>query len=199
MFAVAHRHLLVLLLAVAHHQHVRNLLQLRFADLQVDLFVAVVQRGANARRVQLLLDRPRILHLPVRNRQHRRLHRRQPQRKRPGVELDQVRNHPLHGADDGAMDHHRPVLLAVRAHVLQPELVGQVEIHLDRRVRFLVPHHVGQLDIQLRPVKRRLARRFHVRQPERIHGLAQHPFAQRPHLVVVDVLLLFALSRSDSR
>ena len=54
--AVAHGHLAVLLLAIAHHQHVGDFLQLGFADLEVHLFAAVVHRGADAGGVQLLLN-----------------------------------------------------------------------------------------------------------------------------------------------
>ena len=54
MLAVAHRHLPVLLLAIAHHQHVRDLLQLRVADLEVHLLAAVVHGDADAGGVELL-------------------------------------------------------------------------------------------------------------------------------------------------
>ena len=68
MLAIAHSDLAALLLAIPHHQHVRDLLHLRVADLQVHFLVALVHRRANARLLQLLLDVARILGLPVRNR-----------------------------------------------------------------------------------------------------------------------------------
>ena len=60
--------------AAAHHQHVRDLLQLRLADLQVDLLAAVVHRGADAGRVELLPDGARVIRLPVGDGQHDGLH-----------------------------------------------------------------------------------------------------------------------------
>ncbi len=47
--AVADRDALVLGLAIAHHQHVGNLLQLRVANFEVDFLVAVVERHAECR------------------------------------------------------------------------------------------------------------------------------------------------------
>ena len=76
------------------------------------------------------------------------------------------------------------------ADVIQVELARQVEIHLDGRVSLFVPHHVGELDIELGTVEGRLAGRVDIRQPERVHGFAQHALAELPHGVVIDVLLL---------
>ena len=55
-FAVADADGSVLRLAVAHHQHVRHFLQLGFADLEVHLFLAVVEVDAEPGVFELLLD-----------------------------------------------------------------------------------------------------------------------------------------------
>ena len=46
----------------------------------------------------------------VGDRQHHQLHRRQPGREGAAVRLDEVRDRPLHAADDAAVDHDRAVL-----------------------------------------------------------------------------------------
>ena len=65
------------------------------------------------------------------DRQDGHLHRGVPGRERAAVLLDQVREQPLHAADDAAVHHHRPVLAAVRADVRQVELLRLVEVDLD--------------------------------------------------------------------
>ena len=69
----------------------------------------------------------------VADRDDRRLHRRQPQRERARVVLDQHAEEALHRAEQRAVDHARPVLAAVLADVLEVEALGQVEVELDRR------------------------------------------------------------------
>ena len=154
MLAVAHRHLAVLLFAVAHHQHVRDLLQLRVADLEVDLLVALVHGGADAGRVELLLDAARVFRLPVGDRQHDRLHGRQPHRERAGVVLDQDAEEALDRAVQRAMHHQRLVRLAVLADVLQPEAARQREIELHGGKLPLAADGVHQLHVDLGPVER---------------------------------------------
>ena len=85
------------------------------------------------------------------------------------------------------------MFLAVRADVSQFELIRQMEIDLNRRVGFLVPHHVGQLNIELRPIERCFTGRFGVRKAERIHRFAQHALGQIPHFVIRDVFFVVGL------
>ena len=68
-----------------------------------------------------------------------------------------------------------------------------MEIDLDGRVGFLVAHHVGQLNIELRPVEGGFAGSFGVRKPERIHRFAEHVFGEVPHFVVIDVFFIVDL------
>ncbi len=89
----------------------------------------------------------------VRQRQHRRLHGRQPHRERAGVVLDQQRHEPLEAAEDGAVDDHRPVLGVVRARVLQVEALRHLVVELDRRALPLAADGVGDVEVDLRAVE----------------------------------------------
>jgi len=74
------------------------------------------------------------------------------------VYVDEVSHGPLGAADDAVVHHHRPVLTAVRAHVLQAEPLGLVEVHLDGRQAGLPFRAVGDLDVDLGAVEGGLAR-----------------------------------------
>ncbi len=87
------------------------------------------------------------------------------------------------------MDDHRSPLLSVLGDVLQVELLGQMEVDLDGRDRLFAAEDVADLDVELRPVERRLAGRLGEWQAQRLHRLAEHPLAHLPHGVVLDVLL----------
>src|ERR1035438_7113003 len=52
-FAVADGDQAIFLLAIAHYQHVRDLLHLGFADLEVHLLIAIVHGGADSGVVEL--------------------------------------------------------------------------------------------------------------------------------------------------
>ena len=95
------------------------------------------------------------------------------------------------------MNDHRAMLLAVCAYVAEIELVRQMEIDLNRGIGFLVAHHVGELDIQLRAVEGRFTGSLGVRKAERIHRFAENVFGQVPHFVVGHIFLgiLFASQR----
>ena len=51
--AIAHRHLAVFRLAIAHYQHVGHLLQLRFANLEIHLLAAIVHVHAQSGILEL--------------------------------------------------------------------------------------------------------------------------------------------------
>jgi hypothetical protein len=50
--------------------------------------------------------------------------------KAPGVLLDQDADEALQAADDGAVQHHRPVAGAVFAHIFGVQPLGHGEVHL---------------------------------------------------------------------
>ena len=78
--------------------------------------------------------------------------------------LDQDAHEPLHAAERGAVDHHRPVRLVVGAGVLQPEPLGQDVIELHGAELPFPADAVADDEIGLRPVERRLAGRLLVGQ-----------------------------------
>ena len=93
----------------------------------------------------------------VRDRDHNDLHRRQPRGEGARVLLDQDAEEPLDRPHQRPVDHDRPVGLAVLPHELQPEALGVVEVHLDRRALPGPPQHVLDLDVDLGAVEHTLA------------------------------------------
>ena len=152
-----HRHGAFRALAVADDQHVGHLLQLGLPDLISNLFLALVELDPQPGRRQLVPHRRGVGQVPVGNRQHDRLDRRQPERKRPGVVLDQDRDEPLEAAEDRPVDDDRPVLGVVGADVFQVEPLRQLVVELDRRALPLPADRVGDVEVDLRPVERAVA------------------------------------------
>ena len=91
--------------------------------------------------------------MPVRNRQHHGLDRRQPERKRASVVLDQDGDEPLEAAENRPVDDHRPVLGVVGADVLQVEPLRHLVVELDRGALPLPADGVGHVEVDLRPVE----------------------------------------------
>src|SRR5204863_152804 len=67
----------------------------------------------------------------VRDRQHDRLHRRQPHRELAGVVLDEDPDEAFEGAEERPVDHHGPVLGVVGAGVVQLEAIRHLVVELD--------------------------------------------------------------------
>ncbi len=118
--------------AVAGDEHVRHLLHLGVADLGLHALAAGVDLDAQAGGAQLGCDLVAVLGVAVGDRDQRRLYGRQPDRESAGVVLDEDGHEALDGAEDGAMDHHRPLQAAVFGRVMQVEALRQVEVELDR-------------------------------------------------------------------
>src|ERR687898_439370 len=83
-----------------------------------------------------------------------RLHRREPQRKRTGVVLDEDRDESLEAAEDRAMDDDRTMLGIVGPRVLQIEIFGLHVVELYRRALPFAADRVRDIEIDLRSVKR---------------------------------------------
>src|ERR1019366_1209340 len=190
--AVADGNLAALLFAVAHYQHVGDLLKLGFADLEVHLLVAIVHRGTDSGGVQLFLDVARVRRLAIRDGQHDGLYGREPHRERAGVVLDQNAEKALDGTVQGAVHHQRLVRLAVFGDVLQTEPAGQREIELHGGKLPLTADGVHQLDVDFGPVEGgfigdRLGGDLQI-----VAGALQGAFAHRPLLGRAIVLAAFA-------
>src|SRR5579862_7902999 len=97
------------------------------------------------------------------------------------------------------MNHHRPMMLAVRPNVGELELVRQMKIHLNGRVGLFVAHHVGKLDVELRSVKRSLpiASTYFSPSASIASRSTRSPSAHIPSLSTY--FSLFAGSRRESR
>ena len=141
-------------LAVANHQHVRNLLQLGCADLITNLLLTLVYLDPQPFGRQACANLSPVLQMPVRNRQNHHLHGRQPQGKTARVVLDQQRDEPLEAAENGPMDDDGAMLGVVGADVLQIESFGHLVVELDRGALPLSPDGVRDVEIDLRTVER---------------------------------------------
>src|SRR5204863_4871367 len=94
---------------VAVDDHVRDLLELRVADPLADRLVALVDLDAVA--LQPLAHAPRRLLVRLAHGDHAHLYRREPERERPCVVLDQNADEALERAVQRAMDDVERVLL----------------------------------------------------------------------------------------
>ena len=103
--------------------------------------------------------------MAVGNWEHDGLDGRQPERKRSGEVLDQNRNESLEAAENGTVDHHRPVLGVVGADVFQVEVLGLLVVELDRRALPLSANRIGDIEVDLRPVERAILFVDRIRQP----------------------------------
>src|ERR671919_993656 len=155
--ARAQAHGALLGLAAADDEHVGHLAHLRVADLVAELLVAVVQLGAHPGGSQALVDRPRIAEELLGDRQHAGLHGRQPGREGAGVVLGQNADEALERAQNGAMDHHRALGLAVGVDVLELEPLGLLEVDLDRRVLPAASQRVLDVHVDLGTIERAVA------------------------------------------
>src|SRR5262245_49757354 len=145
-------------LALAHHQRVRHLADLGIADAVAELLVAVVQLGADPRGAERREHLAAVLGVLLADRQDARLHRGEPRREHPGEMPGEDRAVALVGAEDRAVDDHRPLGLAVRVDVLALHALGQHrEIHLDGGELPLPAQRVLHVDVDLGPVERAAA------------------------------------------
>src|SRR5262249_41962401 len=131
-FAVADRDLAALLLAVTDYQHERNLLQLGFANLEIDLFAALIDGRADSGGHETITHHMAVFELAIGDRQNSRLHRSEPHGEGAGVVLDQDAEEALDRAEQRAMDHERLMLSAVLGDVFEAEAARQSEVELNR-------------------------------------------------------------------
>ena len=89
--------------------------------------------------------------MAIGDRHHHRLDGRQPERERARVVLDEHGHEALVGAEDGAVDHHRPMRLAVLADVLELEALRHLKIELGRVQLPRPTERVLDVDVDLGP------------------------------------------------
>src|SRR5436309_760286 len=153
-----HIHLPRLSLFIPNDQQERHLLHRMLANLRIHLLVARIDFHAHPDRFQLSSNLVRILRMPLADRDHHRLHRRQPHRERPGIVLDQHAKKTFHGAIQRPMHHHRLLARPIFRNVFQPKALRQIEIELHGRKLPEPPNRIHQLDINLRNIERSVAR-----------------------------------------
>src|SRR5262245_57230817 len=138
--------------------------------------------------LQPAFDLDRLVVEAVRDRQNYRLSRREPDRKRSLVMLDQDAEKPLERSQDRAVHHDRLMRLVVRADVFEAEPLRQVEIDLNRRELPQPFDRVHDLEVDLRTVERRLVLNPRIRQPVFVQSLGQRRLRQAPDVVRTEIL-----------
>ena len=134
-----------------------------------------------------------IFGLGVGDIEHRQLHRRQPGRQRACALFDQNSDKTLQAADNGAVQHDRPVAGAVFPHIFGVQALGHREIHLHGSTLPLAPDSVLERVLNLGAVKSTVTRgdfKFAARSAQAFH--------QRRFCLVPNRVAAYALRRSGS-
>ena len=117
------------------------------------------------------------------------LDRREPERERAAVVLDQDPDEALERAEERAVDHVRRVLLVVGAHVGEPEAGRHLRVELDRAHLPRAAEHVGHVQVDLRAVEGAVALVDRVRDPAPLERGAQRALGEVPLLVGAELVL----------
>src|SRR5262249_39918623 len=152
-----------------NHQHVRNLLQLRVANLRRQFFVPVIEVHTQPVILQRLENMFRVIRNFLAHRTNLHLHWCEPQRKRARIVLDQNSKKTLDRSQQRAMHHQRLMPRPVFAHVLQAKSRRQIEIELHRRQLPRSSNRVNHLNVDFRAIKRPFACHFLIRNVQARH------------------------------
>src|SRR5437667_6510218 len=136
-------------LARPDHHHVRDLLELRVADLGAELLVAEVDLGPDAALPQHPAGVGGVVERLGVGRDDDGLDGRHPHRELPAGVLDVDPHEALHRAEQRAVDHDALVLLAVASGVGDAEALGEVQVDLDGGTLPLAPDRVLELAVDL--------------------------------------------------
>ena len=181
----------------SHDPHVRNLSDFGCPDLVTDLLVASVDDHAETFPAHPGGDLLGVSLAGVGNRQQRELYRCQPDREVAGVMFDQDADETLERTEHGAMDHHRAMLLAVLADILQLEAFRHGEVELDGAQLPAAAQRVAHMEIDLGAVEGAVARIELVFDLFPGQGAGQRRFRPLPDLQRADVFLLRAGRQFD--
>src|SRR6266478_3703431 len=118
--------------------------------------------------------------MPLGNRDHRHLHRRQPYRERSGVVFDQHSEETLDRSVKGAVDHHRLLAAAAFGYVFELEALRQVEIELYGAELPGTADGIHELDVNLRAIKSGFARHNLVRDVQLLQRIFQRVVSEVP-------------------
>ena len=176
----------LLRLPVAQNEQVGNLHIARFANFEADFLVAQVDFRADAGLFELLLKRAGGVVGAVGDGHDLRLHRAEPQRERAGEVFRQDADEALDGAEHDAVNHHRPMLFAVRAGIGEVKALGQVHVQLDGAALPRPTDAVLQMEVDLRTVERAVALVDHIVHAQIVQRAAQTVRGHFPHFVRAD-------------
>ena len=109
--------------------------------------------------------------------------------------LDEKADEPFVRAQRRAMDAQRRLVRVVLVAIDQAEAFGHGEVHLVGRQREFAADDAPDLHVNLRAVKRRFVRHFHVVDLRINQHLPDHVLGLLPQLRFVDVFLAHALRR----
>src|SRR5690625_3175623 len=156
--ARTHGHVPGFHLAVTDDQHIRNSVDRVLADFKADFLISQVDVDAHALFGQAFGNLFHVVRLPIGNVHHHRLRRRQPRRPNAGVVLDQDAYKAFHGAQHGAVQHHRHAAAVVFGHILGAEPARQHQVKLQRSALPNAIQAVPERKLDLGAVERAFAR-----------------------------------------
>ena len=139
--------------------------------------------------LQLLRDFPHIVRLRVSDIEHGRLNRSQPCRHGTGMLLDEDADETLKAADDGTVQHHGAMAIAVFAHVFRIQALGHGEVDLDGAALPLATDGVLERVLDLGTVERAIAGRDHVLAARSLQAVDQRGLRLVPAFIGADARL----------
>src|SRR6266536_5292337 len=155
--AAAHREAVVRL-AVAVDDRERDLLHLGGADPLADRLRRLADLDPVAVGAEPLAECARLLEMRLAHREDPDLHRCEPEWERAGVLLREDADEPLERAVERTVDDEHRMLHVVRPHVGEPETLRHLPVELNRPELPGAAQRVGDVQVDLRPVERALAR-----------------------------------------
>src|SRR5581483_2799197 len=163
------------------HRQVRNLHEVSFPYAVLQGFGARIEMGANARGDETFVHGSCRWRDIVRQRQNAYLFRREPDRKRARVVLDQATDEALHRADEDAVQHDRTVRLIVGTGVLELESLREIEVELHGRALPVAADRIDELEVELWTVESAAAGVDLVLLIATLEHLRQGPLSLGPH------------------
>ena len=112
--------------------------------------------------------------------------------------LKQNGNHTFHRAKVGAVNHHRPVELAILANIRQIKTSRQVVVNLGRAKLPLTSKSIPEQEVKLRPVETRLSFLYPIRYAELLDGPHNHRLCLLPRFVTANIFGASGIAQSNA-
>ena len=123
------------------------------------------------------------------DRQHAHLHRREPERERAGVVLDEDADEALEGSVERPVDDEHRMLGVVRPHIGKAEPLRHLPVELDRAELPGAAEHVGDVQVDLRPVEGAFAGAEHVLDLVALERRLERALGEVPLLVAAELVV----------